>query len=351
MQHPSILTAAEELQETYSQRLRTIKNLLSTLKNTSGALSKANRSLREYIAVATTPAQTATLAQQSFSDLRLKDEVLDPLSGDLRREQKAVTAVEAALKDAASALRAESVDVIRLSRALQALQARGQQSEDNALQELVPQLSAELDEAERELSLTFGEALRDTLAPLGIELKGRPPRFEIGRFELATNFAGRAATLSYGKELVNKRVPLSVDAVIKTYQRENKAITGRNEDGRRWIEQLYQAWLNVRRKREIIGDRVNLVETYGEMVIIRQSRAFRIAPSRSTMSDYTRAQFSYDFVEFVERQQLSHNGWHPRLHASTKSQTDTPERSIWVVEGSGPFEGRYISDLTFSKES
>ena len=71
--------------------------------------------------------------------------------------------------------------------------------------------------AQRALGDTFGLALRHALAAQGIELGGRPPRFEIGRFELVANFVSRTATLSYGKELVLKRVPLSVEAAIKAW--------------------------------------------------------------------------------------------------------------------------------------
>lgn len=350
MQNEALLTDVEGLQEAYTQRQRALKNLLGAFKNTGSALGKANRTLRDYVTVAVAPTENVGAAQQALTDLRLKDDVLDPLSAELRREIKLVATIETALKDAANALRGESVDVVRLSQALQTLQARAPQSGDSALQELLPPLSSALSEAEHVLSMAFGESLRHALAAQGLELKGRPPRFELGRFEIAANFSGRAATISYGKEIVNKRVALSVDAVIKAYQREVRLITGRSEDGQRWLEQLYQAWNYVRLKREIRGERVNLVDCYIEMIQLRQSKAFRIAPSRSTFSEYSRAQFAYDFFEFVERQRLSYNGWRARVHESTKSQTDVPERSIFMVEGESPFQGRFMSDITFSEE-
>lgn len=351
MPNEALLTDVERLQEVYAQRQRALKNLLGAFKNTGSALGKANRTLRDYVTVAVAATENVGAAQQAFTDLRLKDDVLDPLSADLRREIKLVATIETALKDAATALRGESVDVVRLSQALQILQARAPQSADSVLLEMLPPLSSALSEAEHVLSMAFGESLLHALAAQGLELKGRPPRFELGRFEITANFAGRAATISYGKEVVNKRVALSVDAVIKAYQREAKLITGRSEDGQRWIEQLYQAWNSVRLKREIRGERVNLVECYLEMIQLRQSKAYRIAPSRSTYTEYSRAQFAYDFVEFVERQRLSYNGVRAHVFASTKSQTDTPERSIFMVEGENPFEGRYISDVAFSKEA
>jgi hypothetical protein len=352
MSNASLLATVEQLQESYTQQHRALKTLLGAFKNTGSTLGKVNRALRDYVAqLPDAPPESVEGAQQAFAGLQLKDEILDPVSADLRREVKLVSALETALKDAANALRGEAVDVVRLGHAVAALQARAPQTADAGLHELLPPLQTELQEAERTLGETFGEALRHAASAQGLVLDGRPPRFAIGRFEITANFPARAAAISYGKEQVVKRVPLSVDALLKAYQREAKSITGRNEDGQRWIELLYQAWLNVRRKKEITGNRVNLVDCYLELIFLRQGRAFRVAPSRSTMAEYSRAQFAYDFVEFVERQRLHFNGQRAHVYASTKSQTDSAERSIWIVEGATPFEGRYISDVTFSNEA
>src|SRR5436305_10501148 len=90
MPNDSLISAIEGLRETYSQRQRATNGLLAALKGTTGALSKANRSLREYAD------QNANLnraelaqAQQAFGAARLKDEAIDPLMPDLRREVSA----------------------------------------------------------------------------------------------------------------------------------------------------------------------------------------------------------------------------------------------------------------------
>ncbi len=147
-----------------------------------------------------------------------------------------------------------------------------------------------------------------------------------------------------------KRVPLSVEAAIGAYQREAKAIMGRSEDGARWMEQLYTAWEAVRRKRGSTDLRANIVECYLELVLLRQSRAFRSAPSRHDFTDYSRAQFAYDFYEFAGRQQITYKGLRAFGPVATKSQTDNVERSIWVVDGDSPHSGNYISDVKFDKD-
>jgi hypothetical protein len=274
---------------------------------------------------------------------------------DLRREVKTLASLETALKDALAALRGESVDVVRLGRAYQGLQAGAPRlkTPDESLTVLLPELHQELQHAQRTLGETFGVALRDAVAGLGIEIGGRPPRFELGRFEVDADFMNRTASINYGKELVTRRVPLSVEAVIKAYQRDTKAIMGRNEDGDRWIEFFYTAWQNAQRRRDSSvrpeGVRVNIVECYYELVLLRQPRAFRSAPSKHSFVDYTRPQFAYDFFTFTDQQRRAYQGRRVVAHASTKSQTDTPEKSVWIVEGAHSYDGRYITDVDFAR--
>ena len=39
-----------------------------------------------------------------------------------------------------------------------------------------------------------------------------------------------------------------------------------------------------------------------------------------------------------------------KAHSATKSQTDNPTKSMWIVEGDTPYDGRYIADIEFAKE-
>lgn len=350
MPNAALIANLERLRESYSQRQKTTANLMAALKSTTSALNKAGRTLRDY-AEQNQGLNGDTLAQsqQSFATLRLKDDAIDPLLPDLRREVKQLTALNTALKDALVALRAESLDVVKLGHAYTAIQSSKVQ--DAALAALLPEIEQELDEGQRTLGDTFGLALRHALAAQGLELGGRPPRFELGRFEIVADFVNRNAALSYGKNLISKRVPLSVEGVIKAYQRESKAIMGRNEDGARWIEMLYNAWDMVRRKRGSTEPRVSIVECYVELVFMRQARAFRSAPSKHVFADYSRAQFAYDFYEFTSREPaLLYKGLRAFGSVATKSQADNPERSIWIVDGDTPHAGRYVADLKFDRD-
>ena len=358
MPNDALIDTLEHLRETYNQRQRSTNSLLTALKGATSALGKASRTLRDYADQSPSANGSGLVqAQEALAPdspvLRLKDDVVDPLMPELRREVKTLAGLETALRDALAALRGESVDVIRLGHAYQALQtgAPRLRTPDESLTTLLPELYQELQHAQRTLGETFGVALRDAVAGLGIEIGGRPPRFELGRFEVNADFVNRTASISYGKELVTRRVPLSVEAVIKAYQRDTKAIMGRNEDGDRWIESFYMAWQNAQRRRDSSvrpeGVRVNIVECYYEMVMLRQPRTFRSAPSKHSFVDYTRPQFAYDFFTFADQQRRAYQGRRVVAHASTKSQTDTPEKSIWIVEGDHAYDGRYITDVAF----
>jgi hypothetical protein len=347
MPNDPLVSGLEQLRDAYSQRQKTTNSLLAALKGTSSALNKASRTISDYATQNSTINQaTLDQAQQAFGALRLKDEAIDPLMPDLRRDVKTLGKLVSSLKDALAALRGESIDVVKLGHAYGALSAV--KTPDPALAELLPALDQELQQAQRALGETFGLALRHALEAQGIEMFGRPPRFEIGRFEVAANFVNRSASISYGKDITTKRVPLSVEAVLKAYTRDAKAVLGRNEDGDRWIAQFYSAWENARRRRGTAEKRANIVDCYFELALLRQPRAFRSAPGKSSIVDYSRAQFAHDFFEFTNQQRRSHNGLYVAAHSSTKSQTDNPDKNFWIVEGETPHAGRYLSDVEFT---
>lgn len=348
MANEPLITALEGLLDSYRQRYRATSALTAGLKGTNGALNKARRTLGDYLAQTTTldPALLSQVAQ-SLESLRFREDVADLLLPDLRREAKLLTAQIHALKDAVGALSGDLVDVIKLDRAYQSLRISPLQ--DEAVSALMPELAAELEQAQARLGDEFGAALRDKLAAMGLQLGGRPPRFEIGRYEIVADFVSRSAALSYGKMTLAARVKLSLDTLIAVYQNEVKAIEGRNEDGQRWMEMLHAAWYNARRKSERNSARMNIVDCYYELVLLRQGRTFNSFPSKRSFTDYSRAQFAYDLDLFARQQRLAYQGLHVTLHTATKTQAESQSRSMWLVTGSSPHDGTYISDIEFAK--
>lgn len=349
MSDQTLMNALTDLLDIYTQRSRATGNLIAGLKGVNSTINKTNRTLGEY-ANQNTNLDEALLAQaqQAFDDLHFKDDISDLLMPDLRREANALGAQIGALKEAAAALQGDIVDVIKLDHAYQSF--LNSPLHDDDLKALMPALTQTLEQAQARLGDDFGVALRDAMAEMGIEVGGRPPRFEIGRFEIVADFINRTASISYGKTLVVPRLKLSLDTLVKTYQTELKTIEGRSEDSQRWLEQLYQSWELARRKNERNSARVNIVDCYYELVLLRQSRAFNTAPSKRSFVDYSRAQFTYDFDQFTRRQRLAYNGQVAYAHTATKSQAESTSKSLWIVEGTSPHDGRYVADIEFVKE-
>ncbi len=348
MANDTLINQLELMRDAASQRQKAATAAQTALQSIPTIFTKAERALRT-LADQAGPAAPDALEQsrQALANARLKESAVDPLLPDVRREIKAQAALQSALKDSITALRGESVDIIRLGHALAAI--RTAKIQDAALNQLVPQLDAVLAEAEQSLAFTFGLAFRNALAQQGIELDGRPPRCTIGRFEIVANFAGRSASILYGKEVVVRKVALSVEALTKAYLGAQKAIGGRNEDPARWLENLYNAWEGIRRKRGISEPRANIVECYMEVIMLRQPKAFRLEPGKHSFVDYSRAQFAYDFECFA-RSGYEYRGLRAFGSSATKSHTDNPERSMWIMHGSTPYEGAYIGDVKFDRD-
>ncbi len=344
MPNEPLLFQLIQLSEGYLLRQKRASAVQSAFKLVADSQAKTIKALREYAEHDTTV--NVQGAQEAFARVRVKEETIDPLTPDLRREVKNLAVQIAALKECANALRSEPVDVVRLNKGLAVLQA----SQEKAVLDLIPEVKSELDLAQRALGDEFGQKLRATLAEIGVSIGGRPPKFEIGRYELDANFAKRVSVLRYGKDVVAPHISITVDATVKAYQAAVRAIQGRDVDGASWIVQFVDAFRGVERKREIQNGRVNLVDIYIEMVLMRQNRAFAIEPSKRTFADYSRAQFIYDFYEFAISRHLTHQGYSVMASQSTKSQTDSPAKSMWIVEGDSPYDGHFYSDIQLRKE-
>jgi hypothetical protein len=69
--------------------------------------------------------------------------------------------------------------------------------------------------------------------------------------------------------------------------------------------------------------------------MLRQGRTFAGEPSKRTFTEYSRAQFIYDFYRITGQQRLVHQGM-VKVHSATKLQTDIPTKSMWIVVGGFP---------------
>jgi hypothetical protein len=344
MPNELLIQQLDELRAYYTHQQKAALALQTSLKSAQDSQIRLQKTLTDYRDQNT--AVTLNEALMTFGNLDLKTTLLDPLLPELRRELKMLVTITNGLKDAIAALRSEPVDVARLDKACTSLQSLQQPN----IADLLAQLHQELDLAQRALGDLFGYKLRDALVTHGINIGGRPPKFELGRFELDANFARRSITIRYGKDIVIPRAPITVEATVKAYQQAVKQVAERSQEGKVWMSQLYEAYQTVRRKLAVDSVRVNIVDCYRELVLLRQGRSFASEPSKHTFTDYTRAQFIYDFYQMSGEQRLTHNGQAVKAHVASKSQTDNPTKSMWIVEGDSPYDGRYIADIEFVKD-
>jgi hypothetical protein len=165
------------------------------------------------------------------------------------------------------------------------------------------------------------------------------------------DIAARKGQWLYGKEPLTRPILLSLSGIVKAYDQQMKQITGRTIDSEAFLQELYKAWQECinKRDRRPAGGRINIIETYSQVTLNRQSARFWNTPSRNTFKDYERAHFIRDLTLLWEENDpvLSVNGEERRLRlgVATKSQAEQANRSLWLPENAT--DGQYYSDITF----
>jgi hypothetical protein len=147
-------------------------------------------------------------------------------------------------------------------------------------------------------------------------------------------------------------ITLSLNAIVKAYDQQTKAVMQRSVDVPAFVAELYKAWQDqlAKRQKAPAGKRINIVEVYSQVTLNRQSARFWNSPARSNFKDYERAHFVRDLVLAQAAPTVEAEGktQHLRLGVATKSQADNPARSIWLPQTA--LDGEYYSDLTFAAE-
>jgi hypothetical protein len=278
-----------------------------------------------------------------LNQLQSAQRELDPRFKALR---SATSALQAALRLASD----EQAEALDMQRALTKLRQATTLVEDERLQVATQTFEAETQKALDALAFEFARDLKHTFEQRGQAVSGRPPTLVVEPFVLQIDIAGRKAQWFYGKEPLTRPLPLSISAITKAYEQQRKLIAERNLDVPAFLAELYQVWQKEldSRTRRPAGNRLNLVEIYGKVVMGRQSSRFWNAPSRNTFKDYQRPLFVRDLVLAQAAPSFSSEDgqrYRLRLGTATKSQADSPGRSIWVPNG--PLDGEYYADIVF----
>ncbi len=354
MSQEELIAQAEHLRQAYNQR----RNLISgILKDIRGSYQAQRREQDRYARLKANYSQYLEIFpdEQPLEVAMVPDPpqatwlILEAPRARLSTNLKALDRVASALKTLNDSLRTKPPDVVKLAKAHEMLQKL--QSSFPDLSMLAEQCASLLEQAYEDLSVTFGGTLRDAFAAEGLAVEGRPPKLDVGRFCIDLNFAKRQARILYGKEPVGKPLKLSVEGILRAYRAAHKAIMGRQVDGQKWLQRLYEAWQVVNFRNGRRAQDANLVACYIELALHSQEPAFlNKEPRKSLFKEYSRAQFAYDADRFINREQLKYGKLKPFMRSSSRQQTESSERSIWIVTGDKPSVGSYVSTLSFKEE-
>lgn len=286
----------------------------------------------------------------------MNDELLQALqAGQTETDPKfkALKAASSALTAAARLAAQEKLDALPMQKALVKLQQATELVKDAGLEDAgLENATAAFGEATQSaldaLAFQFARDLKESFEARGQRVDGRPPTLVVDALVLQIDIQARKAQWFYGKEALTKPLPLSLGGIIKAYDQQRKAILERKDETPAFLADLYKAWTD--KLDEKSRRRVNLVETYAKLVLNRQATRFWNAPSRSTFKDYERHFFVRDLVlanEAGATVTVDGKSYRLRLGVATKSQADSPTRSVWVP--SSALDGEFYSDITFEE--
>lgn len=272
---------------------------------------------------------------------------------------KALKAANSALTAAARLAAQEKLDALPMQKALVKLEqaaalVKDASLEDPALDSATAAFAEATQSALDSLAFQFARDLKESFEARGQEVEGRPPTLVVDELVLQIDIANRKAQWFYGKEALTKPLPLSLNGIIKAYDRQRKAILERKDETPAFLAELYKAWDDLMTEkteksgRRPSGNRINLVEVYAKLVLNRQATRFWNSPSRSTFKDYERHFFVRDLVlanEAGARVTVDGTSYRLSLGTATKSQADNAMRSVWVP--SSALDGNFYSDITF----
>ena len=249
----------------------------------------------------------------------------------------------------------ETLDALAMQKVLTKLQEANQLLEDEGLQAATTAFATTTNSALESLAFEFARDLKHVFETRGQRVEGRPPTLVVDQLVLNIDIAKRKAQWLYGKEALISPIPLSINAILKAYDAQRKAILERKTDLNTFVGELYNAWQQMVDEKTQQGgrksgnSRVNLVEAYSKVVLNRQSARFWNAPARSTFKDYERPLFVRDLALAQSAPMTTIDGKVQRLRlgVATKSQADSASRSIWLP--SSALDGEYYSELTFEE--
>ena len=261
---------------------------------------------------------------------------------------KALRSASSALKVAAKLAAEDKADALPMQKALLKLEQAAELIDDETLARATVSFRVVTEQALEGLAFDFAKDLKEAFEAKGLTVEGRPPTLVVDPLVLRIDIAARKAQFFYGKEPLARPLALSINAIVKAYEQQQKQIVQRSIDAAAFLEELKTAWQQLveQRSRMPQGGRVNLIEVYSKLVLNRQNARFWNAPSRGTFKDYERPLFVRDLV--LAQNAPAFENYALRLGVATKSQAESASRSLWLP--SSALDGEYYADITFVED-
>ena len=278
-------------------------------------------------------------------------EKLRAAQDELEPNFKTLRVATGALKQAMRLASEETLDALAMQKALVKLEQANEELDSGDMAAATMAFANQTQESLSALAFEFARDLKETFEARGQTVEGRPPTLIIDDLVLNIDIAARKAQWLYGKEPLTKLIPLSINAIVKAYDRQRKVILEREIKQDEFLTELHKAWTDVlaKRSQRPSGGRVSLTETYSQVVLNRQNNRFWNAPSRSTFKDYERPLFVRDLVLVRNAPAFTVDGKAARLQlgGATKSQAESAARSMWLPATA--LDGEYYATITFDE--
>ena len=282
-------------------------------------------------------------------------ETLSANLGEVRRvlagEVKSRNAVIKPLESALRALKDPHRNAVALAEAGTLLEnAPPDLTLPTGYQKIVRRLRAVADEKLSELEFAFARDLREAFKERGLKLAGSPTELIADLFVIKLDMRRKQVEMTFSRQPVTeKKIRLSVEQVLATYERARRDICERKVDLGELLQELFEAYQRaLKLTGRQMGTRMSIVDCYRELVLVRQPLSFRKNPSKQSFHDYPKTHFAYDMLQLRRQQKMSHEGHRLNLGTATIDVGSDTARAMFLATGAT--EGQFIKDLYFTTE-
>lgn len=271
--------------------------------------------------------------QQLASEVKMRRDVIGPIEQALR-----------ALKDPHSS-------AVALYEAGVALGNRAAELElPKNSQKLFAQVQTLADAHLSELEFTFARDLRAAFKERGVKLAGEPTALIADLFVIKPDLRRKQVEISFSRQpAIGKKIKLDVPQVVSAYERARRDTCERKVDYDELIKEIYEAYeRTLKLAGKQMGARMNIVDCYRELVLVRQPLSFRKTPSKNSFKDYPKTHFAYDMLQLRRSGKLTYNNLRLNLGTATIDVGNDTARAMFLATDATA--GQFIKDLYFSEK-